>query len=156
MPDRDAILYQGQSISYAALADRVVRTAGWLQAQGIGPGDVVALLMRNSPAYLELAIAVSHAGAVLLPINFRLSADEIAFICGNAGARLLICDDDLGSGASAVACQVRPIDASIQANSSRLAADDAQGRFVPPTRSPRCRTKRPCASSSSPTCRRAR
>ena len=64
------------------------RSAGWLAAQGIGAGDVVAVLMKNSAAFLELVFATSHLGAVFLPINFRLSADEVGYIVGNAGAQL--------------------------------------------------------------------
>ena len=67
---------------------------GWLAARGIGPGDVVAVLMKNSSAFLELAFATSHIGAVFLPINYRLSADEAGYIVGNSDARILIADDE--------------------------------------------------------------
>ena len=50
-------------------------------------GDVVAVLMKNSTAFLELVFATSHIGAVFLPINYRLSADEVGYIVGNAGAQ---------------------------------------------------------------------
>ena len=50
------------------------RSPGWLASRGIGAGDVVAVLMKNSAAFLELVFATSHIGAVFLPINFRLSA----------------------------------------------------------------------------------
>ena len=69
-PDRLAVLFKDQRITYAALARRIETTAGFLAAQDIKPGDVVALFMKNSAAFLELAFAVSHLGAVLLPINF--------------------------------------------------------------------------------------
>ena len=76
-PDRTALVYANQRVSYGDLQDRVEAAAGLLAAQGIRPGDVVALLMKNSAAFIELALAVSHAGAVLLPINYRLGADEV-------------------------------------------------------------------------------
>ena len=56
---------------------RIRRVGGWLASRGIGPGDVVAVLMKNSTAFLELVFATSHIGAVFLPINYRLSADEV-------------------------------------------------------------------------------
>ena len=84
-PDRPALVYAGRRITYAELMRRIEITAGWLAARGIGPGDVVALLMKNSAAFIELALAVSHIGAVLLPINFRLAQDEVAFILDHAG-----------------------------------------------------------------------
>src|SRR3546814_10342045 len=64
------------SSDLADLLDRAMRLAGWLHRQGIGEGAVVALVMKNSPAFLELTFAVSHLGAVLLPVNYRLAAAE--------------------------------------------------------------------------------
>jgi len=91
-PDRTAIIYQGEEVSYAALFDRVERLAGFMQERGIGVGSVVAVLMKNSCAFLEIAFAASHLGAVLLPINYRLSADEVDYICDNSGTELLFVD----------------------------------------------------------------
>ncbi len=92
-PDAIAVVYDDLRISYADLLDRALRAAGWLRQQGIGGGDVIALLMKNSPAMLDLAFAASHIGAVLLPVNFRLAAPEIAHILDDAGARILILDE---------------------------------------------------------------
>ena len=68
-PDRCALKYRGEDVSYAEFDARVRRVGGWLASRGIGPGDVVAVLMKNSTAFLELAFATSHIGAVFLPIN---------------------------------------------------------------------------------------
>ena len=76
-PDRAALKYRGEDISYAAFDHRIRQVGGWLISRGIGPGDVVAVLMKNSAAFLELVFAASHIGAVFLPINYRLSADEV-------------------------------------------------------------------------------
>ncbi|WFU22445.1 AMP-binding protein [Bradyrhizobium sp. CB1717] len=99
-PERPALKYRGEEISYATLDARIRKAAGWLAAQGIGAGDVVAVLMKNSAAFLELVFATSHLGAVFLPINFRLSLDEVGYIAGNAGARLLIVDEELAANAA--------------------------------------------------------
>ncbi len=99
-PERPALKYRGEEISYALLDARIRKVAGWLAAQGIGAGDVVAVLMKNSAAFLELVFATSHLGAVFLPINFRLSRDEVGYIVDNAGARLLVVDDELGANAA--------------------------------------------------------
>ena len=96
-PDRCALKYAGEDISYAAFDDRIRRVAGWLVSCGIGADDVVAVLMKNSAAFLELVFAASHIGAVFLPINFRLSADEVDYIVGNSGARVLIADEELAA-----------------------------------------------------------
>jgi fatty-acyl-CoA synthase len=98
-PDRPAVSYQGETASYSAFAERVTRLAGWLEAQGVGEDVVVAALMKNSMAFLELAFAVSHVGGVFLPINFRLAGDEVSYIVENAGAKLIFVDDALRENA---------------------------------------------------------
>src|SRR5262249_31118058 len=96
-PARCALKYRGEDISYAAFDHRIRRLAGWLSSRGTGAGDVVAALMKNSAAFLEVVFAASHIGAVFLPINYRLSADEVGYIVGNSGARLLIADEELAA-----------------------------------------------------------
>ena len=120
-PDRDAIVYNGARISYGALIGRIERLGGWLAKEGVAAGDVVALLMKNSAAFLELAFAASHVGAVFLPINFRLSAAEVGYIVENSGAKLLLVDTELERNAAGPA-KVIAVDASAQADATRLAA----------------------------------
>src|SRR6266702_7525683 len=120
-PERPALKYRGEEISYAVFDARVRKVAGWLAEQGIGAGDVVAVLMKNSAAFLELVFATSHLGAVFLPINFRLSRDEVGYIAGNAGARLLIVDDELTANAAGATIVV--LDDSAQQSVTRLASD---------------------------------
>jgi fatty-acyl-CoA synthase len=120
-PEQAALVYGDSRITYVELMRRIETTAGSLAARGIGPGDVVALLMKNSPAFLELTFAISHLGAVSLPINYRLAADEVAYVVDNAGARLLLCDEELAA-ATAGLPNVVPVGADAQADSSRLAS----------------------------------
>ncbi|MEY9456579.1 acyl-CoA synthetase (AMP-forming)/AMP-acid ligase II [Bradyrhizobium ottawaense] len=120
-PDRPALKYRGEEISYAALDARVRMVAGWLAAQGISAGDIVAVLMKNSAAFLELVFATSHLGAVFLPINFRLSRDEVGYITGNAGARLLIVDEELAANAAGTGIVV--LDDAAQQSMTHLAGD---------------------------------
>jgi len=96
-PQRTAVVFQDQRISYAELWRRIGQTAGYLAAQDIGADDVVAVMMKNSAAFLELAFAASHLGAVFLPINFRLAADEVEYIAANAGAKLVLADAEFAA-----------------------------------------------------------
>ena len=123
-PDRAALKYRGEEISYAAFDARIRRVGGWLVSRGIKPGDVVAVLMKNSAAFLELVFATSHIGAVFLPINYRLSGDEVGYIVGNSGANLLIADAELADIASDGAPVVL-LDEAAQATATRLAPDVA-------------------------------
>ena len=94
-PDRLAVVYQGRRITYGALLDHSLRVAALLASKGVSTDDVVCLLMKNSPAFLEIAFAISHLGAVMLPINYRLAAEEVAFIVDDANGKLLFVDDEL-------------------------------------------------------------
>jgi fatty-acyl-CoA synthase len=129
-PARCALKYRGEDISYAAFDERIRKVAGWLAVRGIGPDDVVAVLMKNSTAFLELAFAVSHIGAVFLPINYRLSADEVGYIVGNSGAKLLIADEELAPIAAGAAPVVL-LDEAAQASASRVLGDGAPAPLCP-------------------------
>jgi fatty-acyl-CoA synthase len=120
-PDRCALKYRGEDISYAAFDDRIRRVAGWLAGRGLGSDDVVAVLMKNSSAFLELVFATSHIGAVFLPINYRLSADEVGYIVGNSGARLLVADEEFAAIAAGDAPVVL-LDEAAQASVTTLAS----------------------------------
>lgn len=129
-PERCALKYRGDDISYAAFDDRIRRVAGWLVSRGLSADDVVAVLMKNSAAFLELVFATSHIGAVFLPINYRLSADEVGYIVNNSGARLLIADEEL----SAIAAGDAPLvllDETAQASITHLAGDVAPSPVHP-------------------------
>src|SRR4029077_20770511 len=129
-PGRCALRYRGEEISYADFDARIRKVAGWLAARGIGRGDVVAVLMKNSAAFLELVFGASHIGAVFLPINYRLSADEVGYIVGNAGARLLITDEELAPIAVGGAPVVL-LDDAAQDSITNLALDAAPASMHP-------------------------
>ncbi|MBW7849798.1 MAG: AMP-binding protein [Rhodospirillales bacterium] len=117
-PERLAIIYGEQRVTYADLYDRLTRVAGLLRAQGIGRGDVVLVLMKNSTAFIEIALAVSHLGAVFLPVNFRLSPEEVAYIADNAGAKIAFVDTELAANAPRLD-RVVVVDAAAQADMRR-------------------------------------
>ena len=127
-PDRLALIYEDQRVTYRDFDDRIGRLAGWLAQQGVAEGDVVAAFMKNSAAFLEAAFAASHLGAVFLPINFRLAGPEVAYILDNAGAKLLLADaefrETVGTGP-----HVRLLDEAAQRDSRALAGRDLP---VPP------------------------
>jgi fatty-acyl-CoA synthase len=129
-PDRCALKYHGEDISYGNFDARIGKVGGWLVSHGIGVGDVVAVLMKNSTAFLELAFATSHIGAVFLPINYRLSADEVGYIVGNSGARILIADQEFATSAAGGAPVVL-LDEAAQSGASRLAPDMAPAPMSP-------------------------
>jgi fatty-acyl-CoA synthase len=119
-PERCGLKYRGEEISYAAFDERIRIVGGWLASRGIGVDDVVAVLMKNSAAFLDIAFAASHIGAIFLPINYRLASDEIAYIVENSGARVLFADEEFGANAAGPAPIIIVNDA-VQADATRLA-----------------------------------
>ena len=89
-PDRPAITYEGSTITYGELDRRANRVANGLLEVGIGPGDRVAFLDKNEPAYFELLLGTAKAGAVNVAINWRLSPREMAYVIHDAAAPLVV------------------------------------------------------------------
>jgi fatty-acyl-CoA synthase len=89
--------------SYAEFDSVCNRLAAGLAAHGVGKGDRVAVLARNSHAFASLRFALARLGAVLVPVNFMLKPDEAAYILRHAGARLLATDSGLAELARAAA-----------------------------------------------------
>src|SRR3954469_24713070 len=94
-PDRVAVVHGDERRTYAELRERVDRLASALQARGLEHHDRVAALCPNVPELLELHHGVPAAGGVLVAINIRLSAGEIAYTLAPSGSRVLFVDPGL-------------------------------------------------------------
>ena len=82
-------------IGGAALDERVRRAAAGLAALGVARGDCVAILMRNDIPFIETAYAAQALGAYSVPVNWHFKAEEIVYILGDCGARVLVGHADL-------------------------------------------------------------
>ncbi|MFH1350196.1 MAG: long-chain-fatty-acid--CoA ligase [Pseudomonadota bacterium] len=91
--DKEAVVFEGKRFTYRQFADRTYRLANVLKVHGIQKGDCVAILHHNSNEFLETYFAVAQLGAMLNPLNFRLSPDELAPILKDSGATILIAAD---------------------------------------------------------------
>ncbi len=85
-----AIRYAGRAVTYGDLARRAAQVAGGLAALGIRPNDRVALWLPNAPAWLEMLFGLGHLGAVVVAVNTRFRAVEVADIVGRSRARALV------------------------------------------------------------------
>jgi acyl-CoA synthetase (AMP-forming)/AMP-acid ligase II len=98
-PDQPAASWG--DITYRRMAELARAQAAGLDALGVGPGERVAVVSQNSARLLTGFFGVSGHGRVLVPINFRLNAEEIAYIVDHCGASVLMVDpeldDDLGA-----------------------------------------------------------
>lgn len=96
-PDKLAMIDQGtgRHFTYAEFNDRAARLAAYLrEVWGVLPGDRVAILGKNSTDYFEFQFACMKAGAMMLPLNWRLAEPELLFILNDAGAKGLVYDGE--------------------------------------------------------------
>src|SRR4051794_3377779 len=91
---REAVVDGAMRLTYEELFDRCDRWSAVLQRLGVKPGERVAYIANNTHADLESFYAVPQIGAVLVPINYRLTADDFAYIVGHSGARVVCAHPD--------------------------------------------------------------
>jgi acyl-CoA synthetase (AMP-forming)/AMP-acid ligase II len=89
-PNRTAFVFEGDRVTHRDYLARVERLAAGLAREGVGPGDRAAILSHNSLEMVDLIGAVATLGAILLPVNFRLSAEEISFVLADGAPKLVI------------------------------------------------------------------
>ncbi|GAC1385840.1 MAG: AMP-binding protein [Marmoricola sp.] len=94
-------------LTYAELGVRAKAIAAHLDVLGIEPGDRVAMVSHNSARLLAAFFGVSGYGRVLVPVNFRLSVEEVAYIVEHSGARVLYVDPELEGVLTDVACEYK-------------------------------------------------
>jgi fatty-acyl-CoA synthase len=87
--EREAVVDGERRLSYAEFFTRCDRWSAALARMGVGKGDRVAYIAPNTHAQLESFYAVPQLGAVLVPINYRLVADDFAYIIGHSGAQVV-------------------------------------------------------------------
>ena len=93
-PDKPAIRFEGEVLTYAAFNARIEATAKALKAEcGVGRGDRVAILSLNRPDYLVLLYACARLGAILVPLNWRLAVAEQLFILSDASVKVLVLEE---------------------------------------------------------------
>src|SRR5438874_7673676 len=93
-PQREAIVDGDLRLTYEQFFERCDRWSTALQRQGVAPGDRVAYIAPNVHQQLESFYAVPQVGAVLVPVNYRLSPDDFAYIIDHSGARVVCAHED--------------------------------------------------------------
>src|SRR6476469_7528200 len=91
---REAVVDGQTRFTYEALFDRCDRWSAVLQRLGVKPGDRVAYISNNTHAELESFYAVPQIGAVLVPINYRLNADDFVYIINHSGSSVVCAHSD--------------------------------------------------------------
>jgi fatty-acyl-CoA synthase len=101
-PGATALRYLGCTTTWADLQRRVSALAGALSRRGVGSGDRVMVLMLNRTEFVESVLAANMLGAIAVPLNFRLTAGEIAFLVEDCEARVMITEAVLAPVATGV------------------------------------------------------
>jgi fatty-acyl-CoA synthase len=97
----------GQRLSYTDLNHCARTLAAWFQSQGVQPGDRVAMLAANSPEYLDAFFACALIGAIFAPLNWRLTAAELATILRDCAPHLLLHDATQADAAQAALAKLQ-------------------------------------------------
>jgi len=92
-PNATAVRYQGRSVTFVQLGERIARLAGALKALHLSSGECVAMLSRNSQRYIEYAFGVPWADGVLNPVNTRWSETEILYSLDDSRSTVLLVDE---------------------------------------------------------------
>ena len=95
------------SLTYAEVSGLATRQAAKLDELGIAVGDRVAVVSHNSARLLASFFGVAGSGRVLVPVNFRLSAEEVSYIVKHSGARVLYVDPELDEALAGVSAEHR-------------------------------------------------
>lgn len=104
-PAKAAMIDAESVVTYRDLRDRVAAVAGGMRAHGVGRGDRVAILSINRAEYIEALFAAAWLGAMVVPLNWRLTASELAFQVGDSQPALLIVDSELRELAEGIRAQ---------------------------------------------------
>jgi acyl-CoA synthetase (AMP-forming)/AMP-acid ligase II len=91
---REGVVDGGLRLTYEQFFDRCDRWSAALQGLGVAPGDRVATIAPNTHAQLESFYAVPQIGAVLVPINYRLTADDFVYIINHSGSSVVCAHSD--------------------------------------------------------------
>src|SRR5262252_3065999 len=107
--DREAVVDGPLRLTYAQFFDRVDRWSAALLALGVKAGDRVAYIAPNTHAQLESFYAVPQIGAVLVPINYRLTPDDFAYIINHSGAIVVCADPDFADAVDRIRPQLSAV-----------------------------------------------
>jgi fatty-acyl-CoA synthase len=101
-PDQVALRFLGQSTTWVELDRRVTALAGALHRRGVGFGGRVLILMLNRTEYIESLLAVNKLGAIAVPVNFRMTPTEIAYLVTDCQPAVMITESVLAGVATSV------------------------------------------------------
>jgi fatty-acyl-CoA synthase len=92
-PDKAAIIYDDEMITYKQINDGANRAANYLQQMGLKKGDRITVLLKDCPEFMEVYFAAAKLGLIFVPLNFRFMGPEVKYQLNNSGSRVLVFHD---------------------------------------------------------------
>lgn len=125
-PDKPATISgtTGGTVTFGELDAGSLRLARYFSAHGLQPGDVVALLLKNSTTHLTISWGAERSGMIFVPVNWHLGPAEAAYIVSNSGAKALVASAELASLAESVAAANPQLDIALAVDGSIPGFDD--------------------------------
>ena len=108
-PDKTAIVDGERRINYSEFQERANKLGHALLSLGIEPGDRVCVLSPNSHFFLEAYYGVTQIGAILVPLNYRLTAADHEYIINHAGVEVVLVDHEYTSLVDQIRAQLRTV-----------------------------------------------
>ena len=130
--DREAVVDGALRLTYGAFFDRCDRWSWALQRMGVRSGDRVATIAPNTHAQLESFYAVPQIGAVLVPINARLTADDFAYILEHSGSRVVCAHADALDAVDSIRPRIPGVEAFVAYEAMRVVGLPLNWANLPP------------------------
>jgi fatty-acyl-CoA synthase len=138
--DREAVVDGALRLTYRQFFERCDRWSSALHSMGVQKGDRVAYIAPNTHSHLEAYYAVPQAGAVLVPINYRLIADDFAYMISHSGARVVCAHPDYFDAVDSIRSQIPSVERFVALegeksgwmNYEQLLASSSAGYAPPP------------------------
>ena len=118
-PEREAVVDGDLRLSYRQFFERCDRWSAALQALGVQQGDRVAYIAPNTHAQLESFYAVPQIGAVLVPLNYRLTANDFAYLINHSGSRIVCAHSDYLEAVDGIRGQLPDVEAFVALEGAR-------------------------------------
>jgi long-chain acyl-CoA synthetase len=142
-PDGPAVICHGIRMNYREVDSRVNRLAAGLSGLGIEPGDRIAILSLNCHRFFELYYGAPLAGAVVVPLNFRVQPRELKYVIDHSGSRAVVVDPVLGDLIDPIRAELDSVDYFLSLGDEPREGyilyeellRDAPAEFSPPSRS---------------------
>lgn len=122
-PDLPALRYLGRTTTWRELDRRSTAFAAALHRRGVGFGDRVLMALLNRPEYVEAVLGANLLGAIAVPVNIRMSPNEVAYLVSDSGAKVVVTEKLLAPLVDAVAASTGSLDTLIVVDAGDEASD---------------------------------